>query len=120
MAMTRTSDQRNGDVSGALKQINTEIRQALAHESTSTRVQELLDRYRRTEAGLDRPEASPLVAAAVRFRDACDVSTKCAAEGRSLVNDEIAEMHEATLRLMYATNTLDLEAALDVLGDFES
>jgi hypothetical protein len=118
--MAMSADQRNSDVSGTLKQINADIRQALAEESTSARVQGLLDLYRRTESGLGGAEASPLVAAAVRFRDACDVSTLCAAEGRTLAVDDIAEMHEATLRLIYATNTLTLEAALDVLGDFET
>jgi hypothetical protein len=29
-------------------------------------------------------------------------------------------MHEATLRMIYATNTLTIEAALEVLDDFES
>jgi hypothetical protein len=106
-------------VSDTLREINNQIRQALADESISSRVQELLELYRRTEAGLDILP-SPLVAAAVRFRDACDISTKRTAEGVDPSNAEMIEMEQATLRLIYATNTTTIGAALDVLGDFES
>jgi hypothetical protein len=114
-----SADPEQGDVSTTLNEINAEIRELLADESTSLRVQELLELYRRTEAGLDILP-SPLVAAAVRFRNACDISTRRTAEGVDPSHAEVIEMEQATLRLIYATNTTTIGGALDVLSDFES
>jgi hypothetical protein len=117
MAVHVPTDQN--EISGILRQINNDIRHALADESTSVRVQELLDLYRTTEAGL-RTSPSPLVAAAVRFRDACATSARRVAEQTDLTSAETIEMQEATLRLIYVTNTTTIEGALDALHDFEA
>jgi hypothetical protein len=112
-------DQTNEDALSSLKQINNDIRQALSEERTSARVQELLDRYRRTEAGLGFPDASPLIEAAARFREASATSIRRSADGATLTTWEASEMRHAARSLIYATNTLTLDSALEVLSDFE-
>ena len=110
---------RNAEVSGALKQINLDIRQALADEvderpGPSSARSVLSDRVR------SRPLTLSVGAAAVRFRNACDVSIRRTADDSTPSPTEVIEMEQATRKLMYASNTTTIEEALDVLSEFES
>ena len=57
-----------------------------------------------------------MIAAGLRFKDAWDARTLA---GNQLADIDIVEFHEAALDLMVATNTKDLQAALDVLSHFD-
>ena len=57
-----------------------------------------------------------MIAAGLRFKDAWDARTL---EGNQLADIDIVEFHEAALGLMLATDTHDLQAALDVLAHFD-
>jgi hypothetical protein len=56
-----------------------------------------------------------MLAAANRYRESIVASTTRATEGRPATKDDIIEMHEAVLGLMWATHTTTIEEALTVL-----
>jgi hypothetical protein len=57
-----------------------------------------------------------MIAAGLRFKDAWDARSFT---GNQLADIDIVEFHEAALGLMVATDTHDLQAALDVLSRFD-
>ncbi len=117
--MTITSDQKQKYILSELTHIDNEIRRALSDETTSARIQGLLDLYHLTESSLHDPDVSPLTFAAIRFRCTYEISASRAAQGLAITECELGDMHDATLGLIYATNTTTLLAALDALSDFE-
>ena len=57
-----------------------------------------------------------MIAAGLRFKDAWEAKTL---GGSVLADIDIVEFHEAALGLLVATDTKDLQAALDVLARFD-
>jgi hypothetical protein len=56
-----------------------------------------------------------MLAAATRYRESIVASKARATEERPTTKDDIIEMHEAVLGLMWATHTTTVEEALAVL-----
>lgn len=63
---------------------------------------------------------SPMLAAAKRFKKTYDASMDRITGGHATTPVDIVEMQQATLGLMWATQTRTLQEALDVLHDVES
>jgi hypothetical protein len=64
--------------------------------------------------------AAPYLASAIRSKDAWDRSFQKSDEGGSLSPRDLVEMHGAALGLVWATHTVDLDAALAVLHRVET
>jgi hypothetical protein len=63
---------------------------------------------------------TPMLEAARRFKNSYDDSMTRATDGRAVTPSDIIEMNQATLGLIWATHTMTLQEALDVLGGVES
>ncbi|HXQ75962.1 MAG TPA: hypothetical protein VN791_05650 [Acidimicrobiales bacterium] len=55
-----------------------------------------------------------MIAAATRFKAAWEAGMRRSADGEVLTDRDIVEMHEASLGLIWATGTRDMQEALDV------
>lgn len=63
--------------------------------------------------------AKRIIAAATRFREAWNPSARSGEEEGALSDIDIVEMHNAALALIAATNTDNLQEALDALHAYE-
>jgi len=60
------------------------------------------------------------LAAAVRFKEAWEAGMQRSADGEVLTDRDIVEMHEASLGLIWATGTMNLQEALDAFHALKS
>ncbi len=58
-------------------------------------------------------------AAALRFKEAWEAGMQRSADGEVLTDRDIVEMHEASLGLIWATGTMNLQDALDAFHALE-
>ncbi len=63
--------------------------------------------------------SAAMLAAATRFKETWEAGMQRSADGEVLSDRDIVEMHEASLGLIWATGTMDMQEALDVFHALE-